>query len=469
MNKETPFFLFLLGVFLMLISPSLLTHGMFMDGMIYATVAKNLADGLGSFWQPYFTATCYPEFYEHPPLAMGMLSLCYQIFGDSFLVEKIFSFAMWLLVAFGLVKIWRHFELKNAWIPVLFLMTVSRIIWASTNNGLENALAVFMIFAVFFYLKSLRTNKRYLILSGLFIAAGFLTKGPFALFLWSLPFFYEILVERKKKWSALFSSFKLIGLTVLPLFLVYFFSNAAFENLQNYYHVQVVDSLKNVETVDSRFFIVRYFLAEMILPATLVLLVVVISFAKRRKIVIESNKKHLFYAFFLTGLCGVLPIMVSMKQSGFYILPTFPIFALSLAFLVERIAGKWISKLTNRTRFHQTSWLLGSIVLLVGLFMNIRVYGEIGRDVEKLNDIHKIAIYVPNQTHISVPESLWIDWSLQAYFQRYYGIALDGNVERQNLFYIFEEGKIPSNLTVALTRIPLPTKMYHLYKNTFPE
>jgi len=469
MKKETPFLLFLLGVFLMLISPSLLTHGMFMDGMIYATVAKNLSDGLGTFWQPYFTATCYPEFYEHPPMAMGLLSVCYKVFGDSFLVEKLYSLSMWLFVGFGLVKIWRHLGLKNAWLPVLILMTVSRIIWASTNNGLENTLAVFLIFAVFFYLKSRDKKWWFLVLSGCCIAAGFLTKGPFALFLWSLPFFYDLLIMRSSFWQSLLSSFKLIGLTLLPLVLLYFFSEAAFDNLQNYYQIQVVDSLKNVETVESRFFIVRYFLAEMILPAAVVLLVVVISYAKRRKFDIESDKKRLFFTFFFTGLCGVLPIMVSMKQSGFYILPTFPIFALAFSFLLERIVGKWMATLNSKPSVYRSSWVVATLVVAVAVFMNLRVYGQLGRDVDKLNDIHNIAALLPNEKVVGVPQSLWVDWSLQAYFQRYHGIALDGNPEHEHNYYIFEEGQFPESSHMTFERISEQTVNYHLYKNTFAQ
>jgi 4-amino-4-deoxy-L-arabinose transferase-like glycosyltransferase len=469
MKKETPFFVFLLGVFLLLISPNLLTHGMFMDGMIYAAVAKNMADGIGTFWQPFFTATCYSEFYEHPPLAMGLLGVCYKIFGDSFLVEKLYSFSMWLIVAVGLVNIWRHFKLKNAWLPVLMLMTVTRIIWASTNNGLENTLAVFVIFSVWFYLKSTTGKWWYIVLSGVCIAAGFLTKGPFALFLWTLPFFYEFLVYRNNLLRALVASLKLVVLTVFPLFLLYFFSEAAFQNLDKYLHIQVVESLKNVETVSSRFFILRYFLAEMILPAALLLLVLLISFAKRRKFDIDSDKKRLFYAFFLTGLCGVVPIMVSMKQSGFYILPTFPIFALSFSFLLERVVGKWIAQLTKVQSFHRVAWMLASAVLLIAVFMNLRVYGEVGRDADKLQDVHHIAAQIQDEKVVGVPKALWIDWSLQAYFHRYYGIALDGNQEHEHLYYIFEENQLPDDLNWSLERISEQTLNYHLYKNTFVE
>jgi 4-amino-4-deoxy-L-arabinose transferase-like glycosyltransferase len=469
MKKDIPFFFFLLGVFLMLISPSLLTKGMFMDGMIYSAVAKNMADGIGTFWQPFFTATCYPEFFEHPPLAMGILSVFYKLLGDSFLIEKLYSFSTWLIVAWSLVKIWRYFRLENAWIPIVILMSISRIIWASTNNGLENTLAVFIILAFFFYLKSLQKSGFYLMLSGFCVAAGFLTKGPFGLFLWVLPFFYEFIVVRKSFWLSIASSLKLVVLTLAPLTLIYMFSDAAFQNLQNYYSIQVVNSLQNVETVTSRFFIVRYFFAEMILPLAMVILIFVVSYSKQRKYDLKSREKRIFLSFFLTGLCGVLPIMVSMKQSGFYILPTFPIFALAFSFLIVRILNNWIKKLDNHKYFIRMSWFFGLTVFLLGVFMNIRVYGEIGRDEDKLSDMQAIVPHLRGAKVIGVSRDLWLDWSLQAYFQRFYGIALNGNQEHISKFYILEEGQSSEYLNEAIVRISSDTKKYHLYKNTFVE
>lgn len=52
---------------------------MFVDGVTYAAIARNLAQGNGSFWSPFYTATLYPQFFEHPPLGFalqGAVSSC---------------------------------------------------------------------------------------------------------------------------------------------------------------------------------------------------------------------------------------------------------------------------------------------------------------------------------------------------------------------------------------------------------
>ena len=63
--KHLPFRIFTLAIFIVLIVPLLVQDGMFMDGVLYAAVAKNQAEGFGSFWQPIFAVpmaiSVYPE------------------------------------------------------------------------------------------------------------------------------------------------------------------------------------------------------------------------------------------------------------------------------------------------------------------------------------------------------------------------------------------------------------------------
>src|SRR5262245_12228702 len=62
--------------------PRVAHRGMFVDGVTYASVARNLAEGRGRFWAPSYTATLYPEFYEHPPLGFWLQSRWFRLLGD---------------------------------------------------------------------------------------------------------------------------------------------------------------------------------------------------------------------------------------------------------------------------------------------------------------------------------------------------------------------------------------------------
>ena len=52
--KNLPFYLIVLLVFIAL-SHELLSEGMFIDGIFYAIISKNLSNGLGSFWNLCFS------------------------------------------------------------------------------------------------------------------------------------------------------------------------------------------------------------------------------------------------------------------------------------------------------------------------------------------------------------------------------------------------------------------------------
>ena len=74
----SPFLIMVLSIFILLCAPALFTEGMFMDGLMYATVAKNLAHGEGSFWFLKFSDTYLTSFHEHPPLIFGLQSFYHQ-------------------------------------------------------------------------------------------------------------------------------------------------------------------------------------------------------------------------------------------------------------------------------------------------------------------------------------------------------------------------------------------------------
>ena len=156
-------FVFVAFLFLGIVSVELFSDGMFMDGLLYADISRNLAAGLGSFWKPHLTQTLFNEFYEHPPLAFGLQSLFFSLLGDSIYVERLYSFLTYLIVGYLIVVIWSKFtgEKRTGWMPLFLWITTSGVAWAAANNMLENTMTVFVCCAVVFYLSSL-TEKRFL-------------------------------------------------------------------------------------------------------------------------------------------------------------------------------------------------------------------------------------------------------------------------------------------------------------------
>ena len=81
-RKNPEFWLRLAMVFLFfwIIHRGLVDMNMIHDGIIYASIARHLAEGMGSVWFPY---SMFDEasFHHHPPLVFWLQSLFYSVFG----------------------------------------------------------------------------------------------------------------------------------------------------------------------------------------------------------------------------------------------------------------------------------------------------------------------------------------------------------------------------------------------------
>ncbi|MDR2980150.1 MAG: glycosyltransferase family 39 protein [Bacteroidales bacterium] len=423
------FFLFIAGLFLLIISPNFLSDGMFLDGLMYSTIAKNMAEGLGTFWNPLFTRTISPEFHGHPPLAMGIQSIFYTLFGESRYVEKIYSFLTFVVTACILLKIWKTLNLKNGWSILLLWFTVPVVMWACPNNLLENTMMIFTTLSVYFYVKGEKNGRLYfLLLAGLSLSLGFLTKGFVAFFPWTLPFIDWLFLQRKTFVKMLINSVLLVSSTLLPLLLLVVISPEARWSLQQYLDQQIVWSFQNVATVDSRFFIIKRVFLDL-LPALVLsggmLLYYKLTSRRVDKWMGERVDWRLGLAFLTLALTGVVPIMISMKQSLFYTLPAFPIFAIAFAIFINPV----VNLLHDRLKISIIFKVLACVLFVAGIGSTFYFSNKIGRDEARLKTVYAVGGVIPKNQTIGISPDLHTDWSLHGYFFRYFNISLDWNQE----------------------------------------
>ncbi len=188
---------FVVAVMTAAVLPRLAHRGMFVDGVTYASIARNLAEGRGTFWEPSYTATIYPRFFEHPPLGFWLQSLWFRVFGDHLFVERAYAAVAALVTAALIALIWRTLnattsEKNYGWLPVLLWIAVPIVSWAVVGNLLEVTVSVFTILAVacvVFAALSTSTAAAvgWGIASGLAVIGAFLTKGPVGLFPLAAP------------------------------------------------------------------------------------------------------------------------------------------------------------------------------------------------------------------------------------------------------------------------------------------
>ena len=462
MKKSRPYYIIVFGLFLGICAPTLWSDGMFMDGLYYAASSKNLANGLGDFWYLHHTDFSHPIFREHPPLAMGLQSIFFYIFGDNIYVERFYSFFTFIVTAYIIHLIWGEVNKKElkylSWIPLLFWVIIPLNSWACSNNMLENTMNIFVSFSVLFSLKSLKRSKlKNIFLAGICLSLAFLSKGfvglfPLSIFLWHFIVFKEIKIKEMFSRSA-----QLFLFTITPFILLYLFYPRAIDSIGNYMYKQVFGSIQNIPSlekytpVESRFFIIEKLMLEL-LPA-LVLCLIIFYFSVKKKFKVELPEKKWILFFFLLGLSGVLPIMISMKQSGFYILTTFPLFSVAFGILVASFIASTIPK----KRFK--IFLLGLFILIGSVFLSVKQIGVIGKNHELVEDIQLILTVIPANSVISMDENMRKNYSLIGYFARYGNVSL--NKKEKLNYHISYKGNNEDK--EKYKKIDLNTQMIVLY------
>jgi len=444
-------------------APSLWTEGMFTDGAVYSVIARNLSAGNGSFWHLKFSETVMNPFYGHPPFAFYIESLFYKIFGEGLIVERLYSFLTGITVIIMIFIIGdKFFSTKNKRVPflstLLFLM-FPLVSWSFSNNMLENTVSVFVLLSFFYLLKSY-SGKRYtmLFLSGIFLFGGFMSKGFTALFIWSVPLFYYV-IFRKSSLKRMFSDTILfIFFTVLPFFILLYFSENAKSFFDNYFNEQIIGSLKNVKTVSNRLFIISSLLNEMIIPTVLFIIIYIIAAIKKTKINLKKDTLKIVLFFFLISLSGILPIMISLKQRSFYIVPALPFLALSFGFLFNEIFEyfqRFIMIFRKRIFVFLSYILLGTAFAMIFLFA-----GKPGRDKIDISDVKLIKKIVPEGEILTISKSLYKNWSLYAYMQRYGKYSLSKG--KNNIWLLSENNDYTDSREYR--KINLKLKKYTLSK-----
>ena len=459
------FYFLIAGVFLFMISPSWLSDGMFMDGIIYATISRNMAEGLGSFWAPQFTETLLRDFFEHPPLALGLESIFFKILGDHYLVERIYSFITSLLLSLVVVMTWRNItrtdEKSYGWLPLLMLFILPLFAWTTSNNMLENTMSLFTSLSILFMIRSISKQRILnLLMAALCLMLAFFTKGPVSLFPLSF-FFWMLLFMKDYSWRRFFGDTVYLlfffAVLVTVLFLV---APGSLDNLQHYYQNQILRSFESVVTVSSRFHIVERLFMELI-PAIIITVLLLITVRPAKGTTINVGWKYVFLGL---GVSATLPIMISLKQRGFYIIPALPVFALGFSAIVLPRIKSLANKLTLRPRQLRVMVISGYFLVTAAVAFNITQIGKQGRDTDMIHDVAVLSEIIPPHTVLSSNSDLTNNYTLCAYLYRHGYISLERDHQVQHTYLLLPEDADLAD-TPEYEMINLPFRSLRLYRS----
>lgn len=421
-TKHTLFFTLVAGIFLVLTLPNLVGNGMFMDGLLYSAIANNLADGYGSFWSPHLSETVFPVFHEHPPLALGLESIYHSIFGSGIWVERLYAVTTYAFSGWLMALIWKHLtgSFKFGWFPILLWIIIPNVLWSVANNMLENTMTIFVLASVYFYLKSI-SKPYFLIVSGLCIALAFLSKGVFGLYIWVLPGLYWLFTKHTSFIGAATRTLLVVGSTIAPLLIAVLVSDSAYDNLSFYLENQVKGSVQNVSTVDTRFQILIDFVSHSAIVLGVALLIYGLTYKQKFK---QNNS--ISWVLFALVLCGILPIMISLKQREFYILTVYPLFTIGLSLLLLPRIKSLFDYIKNNPNLSTTLKGLNTLAFgtVIALFIMLPK-GKPTRDHELIEVVEKTMQFAPTEKTISICTPMYSNWYLHGYFARLGQLSLD--------------------------------------------
>jgi 4-amino-4-deoxy-L-arabinose transferase-like glycosyltransferase len=412
-NSLLQYCLLCLGLIFCLSGNHLFDQTMFMDGGIYTDVSLNMMSGDGGFWNPKYTEVWNP-FYEHPPLAFKLQSFVLYMSGAPLWGDAIYGIICFVFTFVAIVKIFKTIagvDNKVGMLPIFILLTCPLVWWSIGNNILENTMMVFTTWASYHLIRHYFNKSFYRpIIAGAFVALAFLTKGFTGLFPLSLPFVL-MFASKKPKISPFFIDTLLMLAGVCLIIAPMLMNTDARWFIQKYVDHQVMGSINNVQTVNSRFDIILKYLLE-IFPA--IGLITIIAIYKRRKQQIIAWNRWILI-FMLYSLTAVLPICISMKQRGFYILAAYPMVAIACAVWIKE-NYKW--SINPKVLRYVTV-----VIFLAGLTNVILHFNKLGGHSKMITEIDALAKEVDGT--VGCDQGTYTNWSIQAYFYRRHKISLD--------------------------------------------
>jgi uncharacterized membrane protein YozB (DUF420 family) len=410
---------------------------MFMDGVTYASISRNLAQNHGTIWQPYYTDFVYPQFYEQPPLGIFLQSFAYRLFGDSLHVEAFWGLAVGLLIFAIMSRIWGYPGLDprrrtGAWLPVLMLTFIPMTSWLLSNNMLEGTMTVFSTLAALLSIASLCASSRLksmalAFISGSLVLCAVLIKGPVGFFPLCIPGVW-LMAGNTKQWrlSAMATALMLLGFFV-PFIVLALVQGDFLFALERYYTQQVAAGVAGQrEKGTSSIWIMLVVLRETIVPLALGMLAWGIS-------ALKYSRKHRpslarpFWFYFITALCASLPIAISQKQLGWYVFPSLPFYSLAIASLFQNSVMPLQDALTKKPGRARAAWGLTFLLFAAAVLWMFAETGRVKRQKEFHADFTVQPLALPSRQDISVyPPGLEHDWALVANMQRHFGASLSG-------------------------------------------
>ncbi|HMG14420.1 MAG TPA: hypothetical protein VK590_03165, partial [Saprospiraceae bacterium] len=443
---------FILAMFL----PRLVTQGMFPDGLLYSSIARNLAIGKGSSWQPFFSHGYWldfvkPIYYENLPLMLIVESFFFRLFGEYWWVEKLFSFVVLGINLSLLIHIWnilsKTFVVLSgfAFLPLILWYLMPTVIWGNPNNLMDSFQLIFCLLATGILIRSAFQEDKFswlfAFLGGLVIFIGVLAKGPVGFFPVVIPFLIYLLFKQKHTWRGFFLSAVSFLTALLSIILLCYYNPSAYDFIKEYWFQRLNPVLNGTRSdADLRGLYhlkVLYLILIEISPLIgLIVIIVLYRYFKKSIKYLEEENRKLGILFLLIGLSATLPIIISSRQNAIYIIPALPFFALGFSFFILYFSAHSLKIKLASYKFKRPLAIFSFTFLIGTLIYCFNLFGTPGREKDILSEISKFSKWIPRGESVLVGNNTNSDFSAHTYFQRFKEIEISNIPSKQHFMLI---------------------------------
>lgn len=462
-------------------------EGIFLDGVTYAAVSRNLAMGKGTFWALYYRHEWI--FSEHPPLFFGLQAIFFKILGDHYLTEKIYSFVIWAITAVFISKLWNktntnHQSKYSFGLPLLLWCIIPTITWGYTNNILDCTMALFDLIAVYLLYRTLSSanERKYsipvLTISAILTFCALMTKGPVGAFPLAVPSLYWLVYNmgNGKLFTKAVAQTVFMSIVIAAIYFVMYQFPESKANLDRYMNEQLMAALSGKREITGgglgRFTLLYELAMQMLVPAVPgVVLFVTVRLLRIQPLKQTGAGKHALF-FLLVGVAASLPIMLSVKQRTFYLVPSLPFYVLALTVFIY----PYFAAITERLKVSDKGlkyFSISAVVAIAGLciYLGSKV-GQIGRDKELITNMHYLAEKFPSEQVFGICSEAEKDYQFLAYLERY------NKMEVSPVFYTAEyvlidkevcnNDIIPLISKIGFREESIELNRYKLFRRHFP-
>ncbi|MBA2709654.1 MAG: hypothetical protein H0U57_03555 [Tatlockia sp.] len=460
------------GLFFAILITPLLKPKFFFDGLIYASMSKNLSLGYGTVWRPFLSLSLLNPFFEHPPLALYFQSLLYKLLGQGLVVERLHVLIL-ALGQFGLISFyWLKMQKRPATSLglLLLLWLLIPLNWVYINNYLIGTLTLFTTLASLILLNRVQSKITLVslyFLSSIIILIAFLSDGPMAFFPLAIPLIYRLIYCPKTVFTGILETGLFLAILSLVFFSFYWMVPEALHNTQQFLRQQVYSSLlgtRSHETTGLKHLHLFYlYLKAYGIVSFFAFACLAIAAKLDNEPIFYSLKLKLkdknFLVFLLLTLASSLPIALGGRQSFRYIMPSAPFFTLAMMFLCfqpfEKIINFYAKK-PKRFKYQYLATHLSVLLLISAISLNnfLPYYRSNIPDV--IQDIRKITHYCENDSYCAANgiisfNNFEIFWVASGYLARYSKVLMSLTTESDFPYFLGFQNE------------PLP-KGYHLLK-----